>query len=70
MIARRVLLKSALSIAAAQLAGADLSRAAASAGGAAATGTGTPQPFDFAWLKGQAHFLASNAYQESKDARL
>jgi periplasmic glucans biosynthesis protein len=25
------------------------------------------QPFDFAWLKGQAHWLASNAYQASKD---
>src|SRR5580698_10614033 len=26
------------------------------------------QPFDFAWLKGQAHWLASNAYQPSKEA--
>ncbi|HEX4153618.1 MAG TPA: glucan biosynthesis protein D [Steroidobacteraceae bacterium] len=25
------------------------------------------QPFDFAWLKGQAHWLAGNAYQPSKD---
>ncbi len=25
------------------------------------------QPFDYAWLKGQAHWLASNAYQPSKD---
>ncbi len=29
---------------------------------------GAPQPFDFAWLKGQAHWLASNAFQPSKDA--
>jgi periplasmic glucans biosynthesis protein len=26
------------------------------------------QPFDFAWLKGQAHWLASSAYQPPKDA--
>ncbi len=26
------------------------------------------QPFDFAWLKGQAHYLASSAYQPSQDA--
>jgi glucan biosynthesis protein len=25
------------------------------------------QPFDFAWLKGQAHWLASNAFQPNKD---
>ena len=30
--------------------------------------TAPGQPFDFAWLKGQAHWLASNAYQPSKDA--
>jgi glucans biosynthesis protein len=28
----------------------------------------TAQPFDFAWLKGQAHYLASGAYQPTKDA--
>jgi periplasmic glucans biosynthesis protein len=36
-----------------------------------ATATAPPPPgqaFDFAWLKGQAHWLASNAYQPSKEA--
>ena len=28
---------------------------------------GAQQPFDFAWLKGQAHWLASNGFQPSKD---
>jgi glucans biosynthesis protein len=77
MIARRYLLKSALRVAAAgrlALAGPLPALAAA----AAATpqpqpqppespASGQPQPFDFAWLKGQARFLASNVYQESKD---
>jgi periplasmic glucans biosynthesis protein len=71
MIARRSILKSALALAAGQVAYADLSNAAPpSAAGTAtvAAGNGPPQPFDFAWLKGQAHYLASNVYQDSKDA--
>jgi len=70
MIARRTLLKSALGWAAGQTAGTSLAAAAQPAATAAvpAAGTGQPQPFDYAWLKGQAHFLASNSYQESKDA--
>jgi glucans biosynthesis protein len=70
MIARRALLKSALSLAAGSVGLADLSKAAGPATPGAAqlvTGNGPAQPFDFAWLKGQAHYLASNAYQESKD---
>jgi len=71
MIARRALLKSALSLAAGSVGFADLSSAAppsTPAAGQLVTGNGPAQPFDFAWLKGQAHYLASNAYQESKDA--
>ncbi len=62
MIDRRAVLRSALWVAAARIGIAD-SRAAppsqprAPAAGAAAA------PFDFAWLKGQAHWLASNAYR-------
>jgi periplasmic glucans biosynthesis protein len=70
MIARRALLKSALSLAAGSVGFADLSKAAQPAPPGAAplvAGNGPAQPFDFAWLKGQAHYLASNAYQESKD---
>ncbi|MGO9994265.1 MAG: glucan biosynthesis protein [Steroidobacteraceae bacterium] len=70
MIARRVILKSALGWAAAQMAFADRSAAAQAsppAGTTAATANGPSQPFDFAWLKGQAHYLANNPYQESKD---
>jgi glucans biosynthesis protein len=70
MIRRRNVLKSALALAAGHVTHAGLSLAAtasSAAPAAAATGNGAPQPFDFAWLKGQAHFLASNVYQESKD---
>jgi glucans biosynthesis protein len=70
MIARRTLLKSALGLAAGSVPFADLSQAAQpTAPGAAplVAGNGPAQPFDFAWLKGQAHYLAGNAYQESKD---
>jgi glucans biosynthesis protein len=70
MIARRALLKSALGLAAGSVPFADLSKAAQpTAPGAAplVAGNGPAQPFDFAWLKGQAHYLAGNAYQESKD---
>ncbi len=68
MIARRALLKSALSLAAAQVTHAGLSKAAQPpSAGAALSANGQPQAFDFAWLKGQAHYLASNVYQGSKD---
>ena len=70
MIRRRNLLKSALALAAGQVTHSGLSLAATASSAApatAATGNGAAQPFDFAWLKGQAHFLASNVYQESKD---
>ena len=33
----------------------------------AAAGNGPAKPFDYAWLKGQARFLASSAFQPSKD---
>ena len=70
MIARRALLKSALGLAAGSVGFADLSKTAqptASGGGQLVAGNGPAQPFDFAWLKGQAHYLASSGYQESKD---
>ena len=68
MIARRSILKTALALAAGQVARADLAAAAVvPATGAAVTANGAPQAFDLAWLKGQAHYLASNAYQDSKD---
>jgi glucans biosynthesis protein len=65
MIARRSLLKSALGLAAAPL---TLANAAPAGGPSSVSANGPAQPFDFAWLKGQAHYLASNVYQESKDA--
>ena len=71
MIRRRNVLKSALALAAGQVTHSGLSLAATASSAApatAATGNGAAQPFDFAWLKGQAHFLASNVYQESKDS--
>ena len=77
MVRRREILRSAIVLAAGQLAGAELVDAAAPAKtsapqpatpqSAAATGLGTAKPFDYAWLKGQARYLASNAYQTSKD---
>ena len=63
MIARRAILKLAVGLASGTLAYGGLSRAAQQA----AAGPQAAQPFDFAWLKGQAHWLASNAYQPSKD---
>jgi len=68
MVGRREILKSAIVLAAGQLAGADLADAAAPAPQpSAATGSGPAKPFDYAWLKGQARFLAGNAFQTSKD---
>jgi glucans biosynthesis protein len=67
MIARRSILKSALSLAAAGHLTLARPAAAAGAAGAAIVASGPPQPFDYAWLKGQAHYLANNAYQDTKD---
>ena len=69
MIRRREILKTAIALAAGQLAGTDLAAAAAAAPpqSAAATGTGPAKAFDYAWLKGQARFLAGSAYQTSKE---
>jgi len=64
MTDRRSVLKLALGFAGGRiLRGSDV-HAAQQAGPAPAAGA---QAFDFAWLKGQAHWLASNAYQPSKD---
>jgi periplasmic glucans biosynthesis protein len=79
MVRRREILKSAIVLAAGQLAGADLVDAAAPAPAqtpaarpvtpqsVAASGSGPAKRFDYAWLKGQARYLASNPYQTSKD---
>ncbi len=69
MIARRSLLKSALALAAAQVGYAERSPAAQppAASTPPVAATGPAQPFDYAWLKGQAHYLAGNAYQDTKD---
>ncbi|HWX78935.1 MAG TPA: glucan biosynthesis protein D [Steroidobacteraceae bacterium] len=62
MVRRREILKAAVVLAAGQM---SYSEAARAASGAA--GTGPAKAFDYAWLKGQARFLASNAFQPSKD---
>jgi len=62
MVRRREILKAAVVLAAGQL-----SYPAAAAAASGATGTGPAKAFDYAWLKGQARFLASNAFQPSKD---
>jgi periplasmic glucans biosynthesis protein len=68
MTARRTILKTALALAATRLTCAELSEAAPAAVDAR-DGAGTqPQAFDFAWLKGQAHWLAGNPYQPQRDA--
>jgi glucans biosynthesis protein len=69
MIGRRSILKSAIALAAGQMTYAGNVPAApqSTSTGSAVTALGPPQPFDFAWLKGQARFLANNVYQESKD---
>jgi periplasmic glucans biosynthesis protein len=63
MVRRREILKAAMALAAAQLPLSE-SRAAANQ---ATSGTGAPKPFDYAWLKGQARYLASVPYAASKD---
>ena len=72
MLRRREILKTAVALAAGQLTYSGLADAAAAqspaaASSAAISGTGPAKPFDYAWLKGQAHYLASNAYQASTD---
>ncbi len=75
MLRRREILKTAIVLATGQLSSAALAEAAApehspqpaTPRAAAAAGTGPAKPFDYAWLKGQARFLASSAYQTSKD---
>jgi periplasmic glucans biosynthesis protein len=75
MVRRREILKTALALAGGQLSSAPLARAAAPAAAPAqstpaspaATGTGPAKSFDYAWLKGQARFLAGNPFQTSKD---
>jgi periplasmic glucans biosynthesis protein len=73
MLRRREILKTAVALAAGQLGCSRLAGAAAAgqaapaATSAAISGTGQPKAFDYAWLKGQAHFLASNAYQVSTE---
>jgi glucans biosynthesis protein len=61
MVRRREILKTAIALAAGQLAGAGWVQSAA------ATGSGPAKRFDYAWLKGQARFLAGSAYQPSKE---
>jgi periplasmic glucans biosynthesis protein len=81
MLRRREILKTAVVLATGQLSYSALATAAAqnapatpanAPAGAAPTltpaaGTGPAKNFDYAWLKGQAHYLASNPYQPSKD---
>src|SRR5580704_5515221 len=71
MVRRRAILKSAVVLAAGQWAHAEFASAAPPA---AAPPTAAPpaapapvQPFDYAWLKGQARKLGGNAYQASQD---
>jgi periplasmic glucans biosynthesis protein len=71
MVRRREVLKTALALAAGQMSYAPFAGAAAPASTApaspAAAGTGPAKAFDYAWLKGQARFLAGNPYQATKD---
>jgi glucans biosynthesis protein len=60
MVQRRAILKSAVVLAAGQWSLADF--------GAAAAAPPPSQPFDYAWLKGQARKLAGAAFQPSQDA--
>src|SRR5258708_7564832 len=65
MVHRREILKTALVLATGQLSYAPPAGAAAPA--STASGTGPAKAFDYAWLKGQARFLAGNPFQASKD---
>ena len=66
MVRRREILKTALVLATGQLSYATRAGAAA-APAASVGGTGPAKAFDYAWLKGQARFLAGNPFQASKD---
>jgi periplasmic glucans biosynthesis protein len=68
MVRRREILKTAVALAATQLTYSPLVAAAQSAGASnGITGTGPAKAFDYAWLKGQAHYLATNAFAPSTD---
>jgi glucans biosynthesis protein len=76
MVRRRAILKSALVLAAGQWAYPEIAAAAPPASAPPASAPPTPapaaqaspsQPFDYAWLKGQARKLAGNPYQGSQD---
>ena len=78
MVRRREILKTAMVLAAGQLSYSELAQAAAAAPAAAApatagpvstaaAGNGPAKAFDYAWLKGQARFLAGSPFQASKD---
>jgi periplasmic glucans biosynthesis protein len=66
MVRRRAILKSAMVLAAGQWAFSEFASAAPTASTPPATVAPT-QPFDYAWLKGQARKLAGTAYQASQD---
>jgi glucans biosynthesis protein len=68
MMPRRAILKSALVLASGQLLYPGFSRAVTPAAGAQTAAGAAAQPFDFAWLKGQAHWLASHLYQAPVNA--
>src|ERR1700693_4231898 len=67
MVRRRAILRSAVVLAAGRWASPEFADAAPN--GAASPGASAPpsQPFDYAWLKGQARKLGGNAYQVSQD---
>jgi periplasmic glucans biosynthesis protein len=75
MLRRRALLKSAMALAAARLAYPRFAAAAppGTGPGAAPVPAAAPpapvQPFDYAWLKGQAHKLAGNPFLPSQDVQ-
>jgi glucans biosynthesis protein len=64
MVRRRDILKTAIVLASGQLLYVERSAAAAVS---TVAGSGPAKPFDYAWLKGQARYLASNAFQPSKE---
>src|ERR1700731_4475172 len=66
MVRRRAILKSAVVLAAGQWARPEFV-AAAPNGAASSVASPPSQPFDYAWLKGQARKLGGNAYQGSQD---
>jgi glucans biosynthesis protein len=72
MVRRREILKTGMALAAGQLSYAALVSAAAQTvatppATSPLTAAGPAKAFDYAWLKGQAHYLAANPYQPSKD---